>query len=60
MNSTLKAYTIMLRNPDALRLLELLGYNLVSVPHWEWHEVHKDKRAQEEYLWAKLQDVVRG
>ena len=42
------------------RHLELLGYNLVSVPHWEWHEVHKDKRAQEEYLWAKLQDVVRG
>ena len=54
MNSTLKAYTIMLRNPDALRLLELLGYNLVSVPFWEWDELQHDRRAQEEYLTSRL------
>ena len=32
------------------RLLELLGYNLVSVPYWEWDEVRQDKRAQKAYL----------
>ena len=36
------------------RLLELLGYNLVSVPHWEWDELQHDRRAQEEYLRSRL------
>ena len=36
------------------RLLELLGYNLVSVPHWEWAERQPDRRAQEEYLRSRL------
>ena len=34
--------------------LELLGYNLVSVPYWEWEEMRQDKRAQEGYLRSKL------
>jgi hypothetical protein len=36
------------------RLLDLLGYNLVSVPYWEWDELLQDKRAQEAYLRSKL------
>ena len=37
------------------RLLELLGYNLVSVPYWEWEEMRQDKRAQEAYLRNRLE-----
>ena len=40
------------------RLLELLGYNLVSVPYWEWEEMRQDKRAQEAYLRSRL--AVQG
>ena len=40
------------------RLLELLGYNLVSVPYWEWDEMRQDKRAQEAYLGSRL--AVQG
>ena len=36
-------------------LLELLGYNLVSVPYWEWEEMRQDKRAQEAYLRNRLE-----
>ena len=36
------------------RLLELLGYNLVSVPYWEWDGVRQDKRAQEAYMRSRL------
>ena len=40
------------------RLLQLLGYNLVSVPYWEWAEMRQDKRAQEAYLRCRL--AVQG
>ena len=40
------------------RLLELLGYNLVSVPYWEWEEMRQDKMAQEAYLRSRL--AVQG
>ena len=36
------------------RHLELLGYNLVSVPYWEWNGVRQDRRAQKEYLRSRL------
>ena len=36
------------------RILELLGYNLVSVPYWEWDELQHDMRAQEIYLRCRL------
>jgi hypothetical protein len=34
------------------RLLELLGYNLVTVPYWEWDEMQFERKL--EYLRAKL------
>ena len=36
------------------RHLELLGYNLVSVPYWEWDETRQDEKAQEAYLRSRL------
>ena len=36
------------------RHLELLGYNVVSVPYWEWAETRQNEKAQEAYLRSRL------
>jgi hypothetical protein len=36
------------------RHLQLLGYRLISVPYWEWHNVRGDTAAQETYLRSKF------